>query len=318
MKNILKLGAVVWILWLSCTYVAALDEQTEYTRVPLPGTVLSLLKPKGFENATAFHGFQQESTGASILVSVIPGPYSEVTKGFVASKLAEQGIEIFSRDDTKIANQQALLLYVSQQAYGQQYYKWVAVFGNETQTQLVLASFPAGEGERLRDSMREVVMTATLTEETLTAPTLPFSLGQVEGLKLVSNIAGVGKMMLFTKDGTMPIASPSDPYFIAAPSLGQINIEERQEFAVERLKNSANTVISKVGDISDIRIDGQGGIQIEATGRDRKSETALRLYQVMLFPQTGGYILMHGAVGLKNIKFDYSKFRTLAKTYRAK
>ena len=47
----------------------------------VPGTSATLTPPDGFVEATRFPGFIKESTGSSIMISEIPGPYAEVTAG---------------------------------------------------------------------------------------------------------------------------------------------------------------------------------------------------------------------------------------------
>ncbi len=56
------------------------------TSVAVPGTSVRLPPPEGFMPADRFPGFMKESTGSSIMVSEIPGPYGEVTAGFSNKK----------------------------------------------------------------------------------------------------------------------------------------------------------------------------------------------------------------------------------------
>ena len=60
--------------------------------VAFPETGLALPQPEGFDKADSFYGFQQPSTGASVMLTVIPGPFSEVTKGFDKTNLTTKGM----------------------------------------------------------------------------------------------------------------------------------------------------------------------------------------------------------------------------------
>lgn len=56
------------------------------------GTRVSLAPPVEFIPSAQFPGYQQESTGASIMVTEIPGPFAEVSAGFARpSELAKRG-----------------------------------------------------------------------------------------------------------------------------------------------------------------------------------------------------------------------------------
>src|SRR5689334_9362416 len=52
------------------------------------GTKVFIVPPVDFTAATTFSGFQQESSGASILVMEISGPFAEISKGFTAEGLS--------------------------------------------------------------------------------------------------------------------------------------------------------------------------------------------------------------------------------------
>jgi hypothetical protein len=53
-----------------------------------------------------------------------------------------------------------------------------------------------------------------------------------------------------------------------------------------------------------------------ADGQDKKSKTPLKIYQVMLFPPEGGYVLMTGIVGDKQYGVYVPKFKSIALSYR--
>ena len=317
MRVVIQFHRVAIILLFAFSHAIAHDKATERPLVAIEGTGLSLQQPQGFERAEAFHGFQQESTGSSVMVTIIPGPFAEVTKGFTKETLATRGIGLLSKRDVRIANQAGLLLNLSQNAYGQEFQKWISVTGDETKTQVVTATFPTSKSGELSEAMRAVVLSATPLSTTGDTPSLPFEIGTVEGLVNVKRFAAMGKMVAFTKDGRIPAAQPTDPLFIVAPSLGDVPIDDQRTFAERRLNQTAHTKIDSIERVSDISIDRIKGIEIEAIGRDQKSENELMVYQVMLFPKEGGYILMTGLVG-NSERDDYlPKFKSLARTYRS-
>ena len=300
------------------TTISAQPSDSE-PRVSFPEAGLTLVQPPGFEKAGAFHGFQQKDSGASVLVASIPGPYSEVTRGFTADRLAGQGMTLISKEAIAIGGGEGLLLHLRQSAYGQEFLKWMVVFGGPSRTSLATATFPETHAENLSELLKNTVLGVLALPESAKTdgpPKLPFSIGSVEGLSPVARIISLGKMAAFTRDGTIPVASPSDPLFIVGPSLGNVPVGDRESFARRRLEATTNTKIEAVTATAPVSIDGLDGFEMLASGTDEKDGTALTVFQIMLFPPGEGYILMTGLVGEDLAETYLPKFRTLAKSYK--
>lgn len=308
---------VVGVLLVFISHAIGQEKVAEPKFVAIETTGLSLQQPEGFERADAFHGFQQKSTGSSVMVTIIPGPFTEVTKGFTKEGLATKGIELISKREAQVANRPGLLLNVTQSAYGQEFQKWISVAGDEKTTQMVTATFPSLNSDELSEAMQAVVLSATPSSKVDDTPSLLFKIGVVDGLVNVKRTAAMGKMVAFTKDGRIPTALPTDPLFIVAPSLGEVPIDDPRAFAEQRLNQTAHTKIESIETVSEISIDQMKGVEIEAIGGDQKTEKKIRVYQVMLFPKNGGYILMAGLVGNEEASDYISKFKSLARTYQS-
>ena len=302
---------------MSCSSCQALAQavDTKAQLVEIEGTGVKIQNPKGFEKATAFNGFQQEATNSSVMVSVIPGPFAAVTKGFTEQALAAQGIQLISKEEKKLAGKDGLLLKVAQDAYGQKFQKWIAVFGDAAKTTMVAATFPASNAD-LNKSLHQCIMSVTPSDTSSENPSLPFELDDVEGLALVESMAAMGKMAAYSKNGQLPLAKQTDPIFIVAPSFSNVPTGDAKEFAIQRLRKTAGTEIDEIRTVADISIDGISGFAIDATGHLSKSAEKVELYQVMLFPPKGGYYLMTGLVGQEASEEFIPKFKSLAKSLK--
>ncbi|WP_310482960.1 hypothetical protein [Chamaesiphon sp. VAR_48_metabat_403] len=288
------------------------------TLVSFPEVGLTIEQPIGFIKATSFYGFEQSATNSSVMLTKIPGPFSKVTQGFDKSNLATRGISLISKQTVKIDNQQGVLLQVTQSAYGEQFRKWVLVFGNEQSTQIVTATFLNEKAPTIGESLKKIVLAVAPSSPSAVSTTssLPFTVTAVEGLLAVRAAAGAGKIAAFTKDGNIPLANPTDPLFIVTPSLGDVPVDDRKSFATSRLSNYPQTEITAIASTNEIAIDNLPGWEIIANGRDLQSKSTLKLYQIMLFPKQGGYILMTGIVGDKQSELYLPKFKAMALTYR--
>src|SRR5579863_3418302 len=63
------------------------------------GTKVKLVRPEGFTDAKRFPGFQQDETGASVVVMEVPGPFKKVTAAFTAAGLKQGGMKLKERTD---------------------------------------------------------------------------------------------------------------------------------------------------------------------------------------------------------------------------
>lgn len=283
--------------------------------VAFPDVGIAISQPSGFKKAKTFHGFQQPSTGSSVVLLAIPGPYLKVIAGFDQDALAAKGMSLRSKKKVKVKGQTALLLNLSQRAYGQEFLKWVIIFGDQHRTQMVMATFPKSHVQELSAPLQKILLSVSPEKTASSSVKLPFSIQTEQGFALVEGIS-IGNTALFTKDGTIPTTAPEDPLFVVALSFGKVFVGNQQEFAERRLLNTADINVETLQSTTPIVVDDTSGFEMIAIGKDRKTQTPLRIYQVMLFPKQGGYILMTGAVGEQQVDSYLPKFQSMAKTFR--
>lgn len=276
---------------------------------------IAIPQPRGFEKAESFYGFQQPSTGASVMVLAIPGSFVEIIQGFTKTALAERGMILHSKASIQVKGQSGILVHLSQQAYGQEFLKWAVLFGDTSRTTMVMATSPKSHASELSDSLQNVIRSIVPAKTAAQSDPLPFHIEGAPGLSLVEGVA-TGNIALFTRNGTLPAATPNDPMFIVALSIGDVLVGNRKKYAQRRLFDMAQTDVESVQSTTPVTIDGLSGYELIATGKDQKSQTPLMLYQVMLFPNEGGYILMTGLVGQDQAKSYLPQFKAMAETFQ--
>jgi hypothetical protein len=278
---------------------------------------LAISQPPGFEKAQAFYGFQQSKTGSSVVLSSLPGSFNQVIQKFDSATLQSRGLKLVSKSDITIGGQSGVLLQVAQSAYGQTYLKWIAIFGNSARTYFVTASFPAQSDPALSNLLKQTVQSVSIIKtENAKTPTFPFRIEPVAGLIPAPQFAAMGKAAAFTKDGKVPPTSPNDPLFIVSPSLGPVPVLDQRLYALRRIKQVPKIPVKTINSTAPITVDGLSGYEILATGTDQDSGVSIKIYQVMLFPKGGGYVLMTGLVGESLAALYLPKFKAMAKTYR--
>jgi hypothetical protein len=280
---------------------------------------MAIAKPDGFDKAETFNGFQQPSTNSSIMLTSMPAPFSAIKKGFNTEQLASRGLKLLSKGDVTINGQPGFLLHIAQSVSGQDFLKWIVVFGDEAQTNVVTAIFPKERSGDLGVSLKQVVLGVSIAKTNRQdIPTLPFTLTPAPGLVRVPKTAALGKVLAFTKDGRFQSTKPSDPLLITALSLGAVPVIDPASFATRYLYQTSYTIIEKIESTLPINLDGLDGYETIAKGTDRKTGLPIKVYQVMLFPEAGGYVIMTGLVGAENAALYLPKFKATARTYRGK
>lgn len=286
---------------------------SKYTSFATSG--IKLIKPNGFEVAKNFDGFQQASTQSSVMVMTIPGPFSEITKGFTLEGLKSQGMKLRSKQNISIDGNKGILINLHQTAYGINFAKWIFVFGNETETKFITATFPQTKAGKLSPILKSVLLNAK-NDRTSPAPASHVSFGITESNK-VKLTRSIDRTLMYTKDGKIPLKSPEDPLFIVAPSLSELTIADKKEFATRRLSQTKSIKIDSITTTAPITIDGIDGYEIIADAKDLTSDTPITIYQVMLFDNPS-YILMQGFVGTKVVDEYLPEFKAMARSFAKK
>jgi hypothetical protein len=287
-------------------------QQDRYISFPTAG--VKLIRPDGFDPANLFSGFQQPSTKSSVMVTTIPGPFSQIASGFTAEQMKARGLILKSKENISIDSNPGLLIHLTQTADGTEFTKWVTIFGNEQATKIVTAAFPTALTDKLSPLLKSTVLSAKidLTSSSAIDSDIGFTIAATNKMKSVS---GVGKMLAYTQDGVIPAKSPADPLFIVAPSFSEVAISDKRQFAIQRLLKTAHTKIESVPTTTAIKIDGLDGYEMTADAKDLTSDTPLVVYQVMLFDDRS-YILMQGLVGTK-VRAEYlSAFQSMARSFK--
>ncbi|MEQ8763690.1 MAG: hypothetical protein RL885_07180 [Planctomycetota bacterium] len=281
--------------------------------VSLPESRVRVIRPDGFEDAAGFYGFQQASTGSSVMIATLPAPFAETSRGFTPAGLATQGIELQSRKEIDVVGANGVFLNVEQNAKGIDFEKWIVVFGDQDETTIVTGTFLAEKSSELSGPLRESVLSVRpeLKPTKRTLGGLGFELSAADSLKPAK---GIGKMLLYTKDGVVPMKSPGDPAFIAAPSITAVPIDDLESYAVDRLNQTAKTKIGEIQERGDVEVDGLEGYEIVATGEDDQG-TPLVIYQMLLL-NDGSYILMQGLVGDSLADRYLPDFKAMARSLR--
>jgi hypothetical protein len=147
--------------------------------------------PAGFEPAAGIPGFRDAQTGSTLVVTEMPGPVAAMRAGMNTEALATRGLRLLSSEDVRISSRDAVLMSASQQRNGASLRTWMAIFGTETTTVMVVAAFPESVASTMSAILREVVLTTEWDAEGIAdlSAGLPFRLREGATLKVAGRMA---------------------------------------------------------------------------------------------------------------------------------
>jgi hypothetical protein len=277
---------------------------------------VTLSPPEGFVAADRFSGFMKESTGSSIMVSEIPGPFREVTAGFSdPQRMQAQGMTLLSRSSTEVDGHEAILLHAEQSAYGTLFKKWLVAVDRSGTTVLMVATYPQAEGQQHGNSLRATVLAATFGQPTDTSDALSFTVKPTAPFQLAKIL---GQNMILSPEGRFPVKDEKVPFMVLGLSASQnLVASDRKAFAEHRITKTATVKAISVNQSTPVTIGDLSGYTTTANGEAVDGGTPLSIYQVLLF-DTSGYCLIQGVTPSAEKSTYMPVFEKIAKTFRMK
>jgi hypothetical protein len=292
--------------------MAAAGAAAEGVRVP--GTPVVMEAPQGFVAETGFAGFGLREKQASIMVTVLPAPaaVADLRKGFTKAALAEKGITLLGEEAVTVDGAAAMLYRVAQSPMGHEFRKWILVREHGTSVVLIVGTYPLEAEAALGTPIRQSLLGTRLEKEgDDPLEGLTFRAQGTERLRLATR---VGQNLLFTESGALG-GTPEQALLVVGPSFSDVALDDLEAFSKARA--------GRIDQVRDLRavsgrpldVDGLSGWELLAEATDRKSETALRVYQLVL-RDGSRYFMVQGLVGREREQPWVEEFRKVAASFK--
>ena len=257
---------------------------------PVPGTQVDIVPPAGFTKADRFAGFMNATTGASIVVTDIPGAFREVTAGFHdPARMQAQGMEVLDRTELRVDKHEAVLLHVTQEASGILFDKWLLAVDRNANTTLVVATYPHSVAEQQSEPLKAALLGVTFGEPGDPLSALPFRVTAVAPLQPARVI---GNVLIMSPQGQFPVTDESVPFLLVGRSISPGEGGGRQ-LAEERVARAVGVQRVAIEHTDPVTIGALSGFVTVAQAVSAQQAIPLKVYQAMLFePQ--GYVLIQG------------------------
>ena len=313
MKN-LSVFFIGFLLHFFCCAQESITNKLSEAHVAIVGTKISMVPPQDFTVADNFAGFQQDESGASIMVLDVPGPFSEISKAFTEEGLKSQGMTFISSEKLIFQDFQAALLTVQQEAYGQSFQKHIFAFGSERESILINGTFPSDKNE-LNEPIRKALLTSYYDSAKNIDPfsTVDFEINPAgTGLVFAKSMAN---SLIFNRDGKLPSQLEDQANFIVGKAFSQVEVTDKELFAGTRL-GQLPIEIDSILSTTSIKIDGLDGVEIIADGKNPQNGNKEKVYQTILFEDNLYYILLGSCEA--NFEENIFKFQSMAQTFKRK
>lgn len=290
MRKLFVAGALALAWSVSWAFWAATASSAE--AVFPSSSSLGLVPPPGMSRSTKFQGFEDQTTGASIVLAELPAEaHVQILASFTPEGMRPSGFAgAAPAVDWPIAGGEGRLMRGSQEVAGITFRKWVILAKTGTLTAIVTSQIPEAATSAERDAAIEA---ALRTIAVRAAPSLdeqvkglPFGLGDRAGFRVVRTLAGAG--LILTEGPQDTVQDLSQPLVVVASSLRGVPPKaERDAFA-----RRAFATVAHVNDIQvdDAKRDERGGadwVRIVGHGTDAKTGAPVQVEQVIRFGEDG-------------------------------
>jgi hypothetical protein len=290
----LSMGA--WVVFVPVQAIAPHQEsaQAQPLASKIPGTAVQIAPPEGFQPSKLFLGFEQQGTGASILVTEMPVPKAEVPKVLEklnsAEALGSRGMRVIESKEIVISSIPGKLLLVSQANRGVDFLKWVMVLAEGDRVLIVTAPFPESETATLKEPLRRAITSLTWTPSQ-PAPKLeglPFTFQPAGDLRVWTRLSN---NVALTPNGVQPPIPASQPLLLLGSAYQAVYLPDVAKFSRKRLK-----MIPEIRGLTEVSgtsktISGYPAFELVARGYDQKNNTPLTIYQVIIKTEKTYYLV---------------------------
>jgi hypothetical protein len=269
-----------------------LPKEKSEIHIQIKGTNIFMVPPTSFESSSNFKGFQNPNDQTSMIMAMeIPGPYSEVSKGFNSEMMQKQGMELKTKKEIKVAEFDGLLLELDQSANGMVFSKQIIIYGNEKSSTLINGVY-LKDSLQLGEKIKKSILTTFVDSKIESNPRKALNYSLDENIASLKFKAVIGNGMLFNRDLKTPTESVDKATLLTDKSFAKVEIKNEKLFCISRLKKYPDdySVIPSKG-INNIEIDNLKGFELFAKNNDKENE---EMYQVILFDKDGGYYLFIG------------------------
>lgn len=275
---------------------------------------LGMVPPPGLGVSKTFPGFEDSDKTAFIRLIALPQQaFAEIDKTMTNDALKKQGMLVEKRDTLKLAGGNAILVLVRQETPLGRLRKWLLIAPMENLTAMVSfemqsKSPPPFADDAVRTAFATLTTRAHVPDSEQLA-LVPFRISDTAGLRLVRVVPGVAAQ--FTDGPKDTLEALEQPQLvIAAASGGPEQTSDRNQFARNAMSGLPPMKDVRITTSESMRIGGQAGHEVRATGKDAQTGAEVEIVQWLRFG-TGAYLRILGIAPKDQWTEAFTRFRAV-------
>ncbi len=283
------------------------------------GSRIGLAPPPGVTASRSFLGFEDSERNVAIIILSLPAEaFAQIEKSTAADALKRQGVTIEKREPLALPIGKAFLVIGRQEVERMKLRKWIAVAAAPDLTALVTVQVPddarrAYPDAAIRAALASLAVRATVpVEEQLGL--LPFRVGEFANFRVGGVLAG--RAVILTDAASDASGPRVDPHIVVAVAPGGPT-QAADTFARELFLTIPNLREVCIDTSESLRIGGQQGHQILATGKDPAGTTDITIVQWLRFGG-GAYLHLIGVAPSAAWTPAYARFRAVRDSIEAR
>ncbi|GEM_PF-3611688 len=246
------------------------------------GTQIAIIPPAGFRISNQFDGFEDNTSGASIVVLQVPGSIEELTGALTTEALAKKKQEVIERSAITVNDLNGELIQVRQfsPAHGFYFIKFTLILSLEKNKAVMInAAYPEAKGEGIEAAIRDALLTTfydpTIALDPFTALDFTIDLTQTT-FKLVSSV-----------NSSIVLDGGANGIMIIAKSLRPIDTTDKEAVCIKILNAISSISVEAVGEVKEKKMGSSEAYQI--IGDITQGEQTKKAIQTILFGQNYYY-----------------------------
>ena len=258
------------------------------------GSRVGLAPPPGMSPSHSFQGFEDIEHSVAVVIAALPREaHWDLRRSTSAEELKKRGITLEKREDQKLDAGDASLVIARQEVDKLKLRKWIFSLLAPDLIALVTVQVPDEAAKfypeaAIRTALSTVTIRATVpAEEQLGL--LPFRVSELAQFRIGGVIPG--RAVMLTDAATDNPGPDVDTHIVVAvvPG-GPAQAADRDTFARDVFGSIPNLKDVHVNSAEPLRIGGQPGHQVMATGKDARTGAEVKIVQWLRF---GGGAYMH-------------------------
>jgi hypothetical protein len=218
------------------------------------------------------------------------------------------------REPFQVAIGKAFLVVTQQEIGSVKLRKWLLIAATPKLTAFVTIQIPEAARNAYPDAAIRTALASlairTRVPDQEQLSLLPFKLVDLAGFKIGNVVPGRALLLSDTDETDSPENANAARMVIATAPATAAQMEDRNAFARVAFSNLAGIDNLRITEAGSLRIGGQQGHQILATGKDIKTGAELTIVQWLRFG-VSGFVQMMGVSATKDWKQAYTRFRAV-------